>query len=66
MNTTPQQPKHHGPEVASRRRGVFTSDLIWGRPVFHPPALPNPRIMLEDFPSLVRSITRCPPPAASR
>lgn len=54
------------PEYYGGRHLAFTSDLIWGRPVFHPPALSIPRIILDDFPSLVRSITRCPPPTASR
>ena len=62
----PQPPKNHMPEYYDGRHLAFTSDLIWGRPVFHPPALSIPRIILDDFPSLVRSITRCPPPTASR
>ncbi|MBI3885997.1 MAG: hypothetical protein HY302_09755 [Opitutae bacterium] len=66
MNS-PFHPQSSAPTDAPRgSRAFFSSDLTWGRPVFHPPALPNPRVMLEAFPSLVRSFTRCRPPANHR
>jgi len=37
-----------------------TQDLIWGRPVFKAPKLPNPRAAFEPLPFTATRITRSP------
>lgn len=52
--------------AARRPRLLVKYDLTWGRPVFHPPALPNPLILLDQSPYFVRSVTQPGPRAADR
>lgn len=39
-------------------RQALTSDILWNRPVFKAPALPNPRIALDPLPFTATRLTQ--------
>ncbi|MBI2814304.1 MAG: hypothetical protein HYX71_08475 [Opitutae bacterium] len=41
-------------------------DLVWGRPVFRPPALPNPRVIFDPLPFTTQRLGGAPRSAAGR
>ncbi len=50
---------------ARNNRSAMARDITWGRPVFLPPMLPNPRIMFDPLPftaqrlmTTLRQVTR--------
>lgn len=53
------------PRPATKQAGArpairpgLARDILWGRPVFKAPALPNPRVALDPLPFTVNRITR--------
>lgn len=33
-----------------KRKGGLVHDILWGRPLFHAPPLPNPRVIFDPLP----------------
>ena len=46
---------------AEERKRPIMEEIIWGRPVFRPPELVNPRVVLDPLPFRIQSFGDCRP-----
>jgi hypothetical protein len=56
-NPLKRRPAVPAPAFASVRPAILC-DILWNRPVFKAPALPNPRIAFDPLPFTANRITR--------
>jgi len=47
---------HPGPRTDSRPR-LNAQDIVWGRPIFHAPELPNPQVIHDPLPFRTQHFT---------
>ncbi|MBI3884939.1 MAG: hypothetical protein HY302_04325 [Opitutae bacterium] len=59
-----QPPAIISPAVLAPSPGALPRDVLWGRPLFKAPRLPNPRIAFDPLPFTATRITHRPVPAA--
>lgn len=60
---SPQDPKIFAPQPVGRNAAPgLKRDIIWGRPIFPPPQLPNPRVIFDPLP--FTALRRCAGPQA--
>lgn len=60
----PSLPAERSAAVKSSRR--LQRDILWGRPVFKAPELPNPRIIFDPLPFTAVRVTQPARPADER
>jgi hypothetical protein len=59
-------PRHSRPprfapaQAASQGHSALSQDVLWGRPLFKAPSLPNPRVAFDPLPFFAQRITQRP------
>lgn len=62
-----QNPRMIVPDPASRNSAAGPKrDIIWDRPVFRPPLLPNPRVIFDPLPFTTQRMGATWRPASDR
>jgi len=55
MPPRPFRPEAERAAKAERRERRIVEEIVWGRPVFLPPELANPRVVLDPLPFRAQS-----------
>jgi hypothetical protein len=50
MPPRPSNPDDTQSAKAEERERKFVEEISWGKPVFRPPKLPNPRVVVDPLP----------------